>query len=213
MVDEAAQKFGLPKSLWIPVAARSLNSIEKFVGKIIEKVEGKSYTHAIVVKPHDWPPFKEPGIPLWAHENSSEYERQLHPHLQFWVHVDYSNYRKAYINLGMPEIPEDYFLDHIQNREAIRLRDYSHPYLRLCPVSRKVNTNAGGRTGGEGLEKNFIRSLGDYSEETQSAFQEAIACEIIYADPMDLTKMINIPPGTHVLDGVRDTQELFYPKA
>jgi hypothetical protein len=35
--------------------------------------------------------------------------------------------------------------------------------------------------------------------------------KIIYADPMDLTKMLDIPPGTEVLNGVRDTQQLFYP--
>ena len=33
---------------------------------------------------------------------------------------------------------------------------------------------------------------------------------IRYADPMDLTKMLNVPPGTKTLDGVRDLQSLFY---
>jgi hypothetical protein len=36
--------------------------------------------------------------------------------------------------------------------------------------------------------------------------------EVIYADPMDLTKMLNIAPGTGTLDGVRDTQDLFFPR-
>jgi hypothetical protein len=35
--------------------------------------------------------------------------------------------------------------------------------------------------------------------------------EIVYADPMDLTKMLDIPPGTGVLEGVRETQKLFFP--
>jgi hypothetical protein len=35
---------------------------------------------------------------------------------------------------------------------------------------------------------------------------------MIYADPMDLTKMLDIAPGTQVLNGVRDTQRLFYPR-
>lgn len=35
--------------------------------------------------------------------------------------------------------------------------------------------------------------------------------QIIYADPMDLTKMLNINPGLLVLNGVRDTESLFYP--
>ena len=29
---------------------------------------------------------------------------------------------------------------------------------------------------------------------------------------MDLTKMLNLPPGTFTLDGLRDTQALFYPE-
>jgi hypothetical protein len=33
---------------------------------------------------------------------------------------------------------------------------------------------------------------------------------MIYADPMDLTKMLDIPPGTQVLNGVHDTQKMFY---
>ena len=33
----------------------------------------------------------------------------------------------------------------------------------------------------------------------------------VYADPMDITKMLDIPPGTQVLNGVRDMMALFYP--
>jgi hypothetical protein len=111
----------------------------------------------------------------------------------------------AYQRFGAPPIPAGYFLDHVQNREAIRLRERSHPYLRLCPVSRRVNTSGGGIHGGEGMEKDYLRSLPSGSA---ARFHRS---RIIYADPMDLTKMIDIPPGTKVLGGVRETQALFYP--
>jgi hypothetical protein len=35
--------------------------------------------------------------------------------------------------------------------------------------------------------------------------------KIIYADPMDITKMLDVTPGTQVLNGVRDTMQLLYP--
>jgi hypothetical protein len=68
-------------------------------------------------------------------------------------------------------------------------------------VHRRVNTSGGHSFGGEGMEKEFIASHGAPPSPNK----------IIYADPMDLTKMLDIAPGTQVLDGVRDTQRLFYP--
>jgi len=211
VIDDKAQKFGLPKSLIVPIAARSVDSIEKYVGTVVERIVGRSgRINAIAVIPYGWPPQKEANIALWTHARSSEFEQQLHPKQQVWVHVDYSGYRKAYIRFGLPRIPANYVLDHVQNREAVRLRQYSHPYLRLCPISRKVNTSGGTNTGGEGMEKEFLRSLPDQSEAVQESVRNALMCDIVYADPMDLTKMLDIPPGTQVLAGVGEFLKLFY---
>jgi len=211
VIDDKAQTFGLPKSLLVPIAARSVASIEKYVGVVTERVRGRAgRINAIAVRPYEWPPQKEPNIALWTHADANELEQRLHPQQQVWVHVDYSGYRKAYIRLGMPEIPPDNVLDHVQNREAIRLRENSHPYLRLCPISRAVNTSGGTNTGGEGMEKEFLRSLPDQSEAVQESVREALKCDIVYADPMDLTKMLDISPGTQVLAGVGQSLKLFY---
>ena len=110
----------------------------------------------------------------------------------------------------MESIPEGYFLDHIQNREAIRLREYSHPYLRLCPISRQVNTSGGTNTGGEGMEKDFLRSLKEQPDSVREAFLEKLDYGVVYADPMDLTKMLDISPGTQVLGVVGTMLKLFY---
>jgi hypothetical protein len=144
---------------------------------------------------------EEPNISLWKSPLASVARERLHSPRQVWVHVDYVAYRQAYIGFGMPALRADYFLDHIQNRKAIRLRGYSHPYLRLCPVHRTVNTSGGHAMGGEGMERAFLS--------TQAAVPASN--RIIYADPMDLTKMLDIAPGTQALNGVRDTQRLFYP--
>lgn len=213
VIDDKAQKFGLPKSLFVPIAARSVDSIERYVGTVFERVHGHTgRINAIAVMPYEWPPQKEPNIALWTHAKASEFEQRLHPKQQVWVHVDYSGYRKAYIRFGMPEIPANCVLDHVQNREAIRLRGYSHPYLRLCPISRQVNTSGGTNTGGEGMEKEFLRSLPDQLEAVQESVRDALKCDIVYADPMDLTKILDISPGTQVLAGVGESLKLFYPK-
>jgi len=213
LIDDHSQKFGLPKSLLVPIAARSVEDIELYVGVIEEQIIGRSgRVNALAVTPHNWPVQKEADTPLWNQENSMIYERRLHPRQQIWVHVDYSAYRKAYIRLSNEPIPKGYFLDHIQNREAIRLREYSHPYLRLCPVSRQVNSSGGTNTGGEGMEKDFLRSLKKQSASVRAEFLAKLNFGIVYADPMDLTKMLDISPGTQVLTGVGQILKLFYPE-
>jgi len=212
VVDDRAPKFGLPKSLFVPIAARSTGAIEEHVGTVVKCIRGsRRRVNAVAVQPYDWPPQKDPNVGLWNHAEASEFEERLHPRQQVWVHVDYSGYRKAYIRCGMPEIPAGYVLDHVQNREAIRLRGYSHPYLRLCPVSRRVNTSGGTNTGGEGMEKEFVRSLAEQPEPVQRSFHDGLEYDIVYADPMDLTKMLDISPGTQALRGVGESLKLFYP--
>ena len=212
MIDPTARTFGLPNCLLVPIAAASVETIESFVGTVVTAVRNKSgRPNALCVVPHDYPIRKSRSVQLWQREDGSRFEQQLHPAKQMWVHVDYSGYRNAYIRFEMPAIPLGYVLDHVQNREAIRLRGYSHPYLRLCPVSRQVNMSGGSQYGGEGMEKAFLRSLPNQSAQVQTAVREALRSKIVYADPLDLTKMLDIPPGTEPLSGVREMLKLFYP--
>ena len=204
MIDASAPRFGLPASPWVPIAAASVADIQTYVGAVSQSVTNQKngQVNAVLVLPHPYSPTAEPNVPLWQSPLASEARKRLFPPKQVWVHVDFDNYRQAYLQMGMPAIPGGYFLDHVQNRKAIGLRGNSHPYLRLCPVSRLVNTSGGHSAGGEGIEKRFL--AGTYAATLASS-------RIIYADPMDLTKMLDIPPGTQVLNGVRDTQRLFYP--
>ncbi len=212
MIDTSAKRFGLPPCLAVPIAARSVADIEKHVGRVVDRIgETPARTNALLVAPHDYPPKKSVNVGLWGHADAARFEQRLHPPRQVWVHVDYTGYRRAYIRMNMPPIPPGYFLDHVQNRVAMRLRDYSHPYLRLCPVSRAVNASGGVNAGGEGMEKDYLRSLKSRPAAVQAAVKQSMQSAIVYADPMDLTKMLDIPPGTQVLNGVRDTQKLFYP--
>ena len=155
-------------------------------------------------------PVKSKAASLWKQPDAAKFEKILFADLQCWVHVDYSGYREGYRKLAMPAFPAEYFLDHIQNRRAIRARDFSHPYLRLCPVTRQVNTSGGHGAGGEGMEVEFVKGMKSHPKEFQQRFAKSVQHPIVYADPMDLTKMLNKPPGTKTLVGVRDLQTLFF---
>lgn len=212
MLDSTSQTFGLPPCVLIPIAARSVAAIEKYVGCSVDEKRGHDGTRkALLVEPFTKPDIDHAEIQLWKEENALEYFDRLHPDRQVWVHVDYLAYRKAYIGFEMPDIPDGYILDHIQNREAVRLKGYSHPYVRLCPVSRKVNTSGGHNFGGEGIEKEHLRELPKLPVAKRKAFEKANACQITYADPMDICKMLDLPPGTQQLPGVAAILRLVYP--
>jgi hypothetical protein len=204
MIDPVAPTHGLPPCLRVPIAAASVGAIRQYVGSILQTVSGRTgRVNAVCVRPFDSRVPKHPAVRLWKQPNAAAYEERLFPAKQVWVHVDYDGYREAYQHLGLPPIPAGHFLDHVQNREAVRLRGYSHPYLRLCPVSRRVNTSGGSDYGGEGMEKDYLRTVPGAAQRARG--------QVVYADPMDLTKMLDIPPGLHTLPGVRDTQQLFFP--
>lgn len=207
-IDPDAPTFGLTRCLLIPISAVSVDAIRLYVGEVLKSRTGRNgRINAVCVRPQDHPIRKDPRVRLWLQPDAGRYEERLHPERQVWVHVDYREYRKAYLSFDMPPLPAGYFLDHVQNREAVRLRAYSHPYLRLCPVSRLVNTSGGSNFGGEGMEKEYLRSL----RKSDSGLPASLsASKITYADPMDITKMLDLPPGTGDLSGVRDIQGLFY---
>jgi hypothetical protein len=231
-----AKTHGLPEGLHIPIAAKSLEVIAEFVGEIEKVIPGPRGTPlAARVRSYEPAVHKDDkSIKLWK-EIPKAYDR-LYPTRQVWVHVDYDDYRSAYKDVFSLSIPTDekdrtYYLDHIQNREAVRLlarflglgkKHYSHPYLRLCPVRGSVNTSGGHSSGGEGMEKDYIRSLiklrnslrvkefGEAAKKVPELATVAPSCPILYADPMDLTKMLDISPGTQELPAVGDLQHLFF---
>lgn len=209
--DPLAASFGLPPSLHIPIAAQDVRALEEFVGHVVVAIHSRAgRQNAIKIRPKCpdvWPDH----IPLWADPEATRYRATLHPEFQLWVHVDYREYRMAWIRLGMPPLGKGIVLDHIANRKATRLRDYLHPYIRLVPVSHAVNTNAGHATGGEGMEREYMRHLRSLPEEARRHAIDGMRSRLVYADPMDLTKMLDVSTGTHTLNGVRDFQRRFYP--
>jgi hypothetical protein len=195
------QTFGLPEDLFVPIAAADVEVIEAHVGLIETRVTGRRQkTNAVVVVADR--PKRNPTVPLWELPDADQYYERLHPKRQLWVHVDYGGYRRTWRTLGLGTLESDVVLDHVQNRAAVRLRDYRHPFVRLCPISRETNTSGGLDNGTEGMEKEQWRRLGQQSTRVRARMLDAAEAPVVLADPIDLTKMLDIPPGLTELPGV-----------
>ena len=210
--DPTAPIFGLPPCLHVPIAAADRTAIENFVGTV-EKVREsrKGEVTAMLVRPDVRGRPAHGLAPLWNDPRGDWFAQRLFPDYQVWVHVDYPRYRPAYVKFGMPPLLDDQVLDHVQNRKALRLRWCSHPFLRLCPVSRSVNSGGCHRTGAEGIEKAHLEKVHTDAKKAQDLKSFALSYRIIYADPADLTKMLDMSPGTFQLEGVGENLRLFYP--
>ena len=195
------QTFGLTDDLFVPIAAANLEVIEAHVGLIETRVAGrKRKTNAVIVRANR--PDRNSAVPLWELAEADEYYERLHPKRQLWVHIDYGGYRRAWKRLGFGTLESDVVLDHIQNRTAVRLTNCRHPFVRLCPISRATNTSGGLDNGTEGMEKEQWRRLGEQPTRVRARMLEAAEAPLILADPIDLTKMLDIPPGLTELRGV-----------
>ncbi len=203
------QTYGLSPDLTVPITAADLETIETYVGAIQVQVRGrKRPTNAVVVVAHQ--PHRNPRVPLWDHCEADRFYRCLHPSNQLWVHVDYTGYRRAWKRLGLGELTRDIFLDHIRNRAAVRLSGYKHPFLRVCPVSRATNTSSGLDKGAEGLEKTELRKLKQQPAYIRQRTERRLDAPLVLADPIDLTKMLDIPPGLSELQGVASMLMQYY---
>ncbi len=205
------QTYGLSPDLFVPVAAASLEAIETYVGRIEARTQGrKRAVNAVVVTASL--PKRNPTLPLWREPEADWHYRSLHPSKQLWVHVDYRGYRRAWRRLGFPDLTPEIVLDHIRNRAVVRLSGYRHPFIRLCPMSRETNTSSGLDSGQEGLHKGAMRTLKDQPAEVQRRTKRLLDAPIVLADPVDLTKMLDIPPGLSELQGVAPMLMKFYAK-
>jgi len=203
------QTYGLPPDLIVPIAAADLEAIETYVGTIQMRVRGrKRPTNAVVVVAHR--PNRNPQVPLWDQCETDQYYRRLHPPSQLWVHVDYTGYRRAWKRLGFGELTREVFLDHIRNRAAVRLSGYRHSFLRVCPVSRETNTSGGLDKGTEGMEKVELRKLKQQPPHIRRRTERRLTAPVVLADPIDLTKMLDIPPGLTELQGVASMLMKYY---
>lgn len=190
-LDPLASTFGLHHSMVIPIGARSKESIERYVGRI-ERVFGKD--EGFMVYFEALAPAND--LPVWAHHRCG---MLAHPK-QLWIHIRSRRYRQLYLELFRDQVANgDIVIDHIMNRRLAKALNYD--YVRLLHISRNSNSSSG--RGGESLAVDFLPT-------SQSVNPDLNASEIVYADPMDLLKMLDIPVGGFGLETVSDHHHLFY---
>ncbi|WP_319549499.1 hypothetical protein [Desulfogranum marinum] len=192
---EALEKWVMPESLHLPVAARDKASIANYVGEIVRDLSGGNKNKAFLVHV-ETPKTINKKLAVWKLSQS----HILHKTMQVWVHVKYNAYRKAYIKAFPDEDLTDLVLDHIWNRRMSEVMGYM--FVRLIPISRGANSSSGTLAEQWALDYQStpeMRKINKKKEKYQF---------IQYADLHSLVKMLSIKTGGGVMDVVNDAQTL-----
>jgi len=196
-IDEHATAIpiasGLLPCLYIPIAARSLNSIETYVGRVVRQLAPSTPGKALLVEAHN-PDKADRRLAIWDHPEAGV----LHRPTQVWVHVDYRAYRRAYTQAFPDASLTHLVLDHVPNRRVARLKGFT--YLRIIPISRGANSSHGALSEGWSVEYHSTPAMRVKNKTSQAQVQ--------YADISDITKMLNIQGGGSHMDNVNEAQEL-----
>lgn len=187
---EFAKQDNMPPDLCIPIAAKSIAAIDKYIGNC-SKISAKSDNALLVTLDNDIHIPKKSSI--WKTKESDI----LYYAKQVWVHVNYSSYRNAYHKV-FPDTDLKLVIDHVMNRRVARLKGFE--YLRVIPISREANSSSGNITEKYGFDANRsdpIRNLNNLAS-------------LHYADIADIVKMLNIKTGGSFQDGIRDSLKYFF---
>lgn len=187
------QKSGLLPCLYIPIAARDINAIETYVGRVIAQLSPGSLSKALLVEAHE-PEKLDDRLAIWNLPEAAV----LHYRRQVWVHVDYSAYRRAYIR-AFPHLDlTGFVIDHVMNRRVARLKGFT--YLRIVPISRVANSSHGGLSEGWSVEYHSTPKMRELNKASQAVVQ--------YADIADIVKMLNMEGGGSFMHIVNQAQKL-----
>jgi hypothetical protein len=186
-------RSGLLPCLYFPIAARNLNAIETYVGRICRQLAPNSPNRAVLVEAHQ-PEKPYARLAIWDLTEAAI----LHAPRQVWVHVDFDAYRPAYMR-AFPDFPlTDLVLDHILNRRVARLKGFE--YLRIIPITKAANSSHGALSEDWAVE--YHRSA------EMRAENRASLALVQYADLADITKMLNRKGGGSLMDEVNEAQKL-----
>lgn len=187
------QMSGLVPCLYIPVAARDVQAIERYVGRILAPLARGSPSRAVLVDVYE-PEKPDNRLAIWGLPQAGV----LHYPRQVWVHVDYTAYRRAY-RRAFPNVDlTGLVLDHVMNRRVAKLKGFT--YLRIVPISRAANSSHGGLSEGWGVDLHSSPRMRERNKTSQAVVQ--------YADLADIVKMLNMEGGGSFMDTVNDAQRL-----
>ncbi|NDV63373.1 hypothetical protein G0Q06_12985 [Puniceicoccales bacterium CK1056] len=190
--DVAITKYGLPPSLHVPIAAREVQDIITYIGSARKILSSGPPIRALFIEPYLIP--QKDSLPIWELEESAI----LHHDRQVWVHVDYSGYRRSYLNGLGEKLDKGFVLDHVMNRRVARLKGFS--YLRIVPISREANSSSGGLCEKWAVEYHSSSHMRQVNKDSPARIQ--------YADLSDLVKMLNLKTGGSLQDPVNEAQYL-----
>ena len=187
------QQSGLLPCLYIPVAARDIFAIERYVGNIVAELAKGAPSRALLVESHE-PDEPDDRLAIWRHPGAAI----LHYPRQVWVHVNYHAYRRAYAR-AFPDVDlTSLVLDHVMNRRVARLKGFT--YLRIVPISREANSSHGGLSEGWAVEYHSSPRMMELNKASQAVVQ--------YADLSDIVKMLNMEGGGSFMENVNEAQKL-----
>ena len=201
LIDQQAiripQRSGLQPCLYVPVAARDTNALETYVGRIVKDLSQRSPSKALLIEAHE-PEEPDERLAIWQHPGA----KVLHCSRQVWAHVDYRNYRRAYVR-AFPDVDlTSLVLDHVMNRRVARLKGFA--YLRIVPISREANSSHGGLSEGWAMKYHSSPRMMEINRTSQAMVQ--------YADLADLVKMLNMEGGGSFMENVNEAQKLVDPR-
>jgi hypothetical protein len=184
---------GLLPCLYIPIAARDLNAIETYVGRIIMPLTTDATDKALVVEAHE-PEKADDRLAIWRHPAAGILQHSK----QVWVHVDFRNYRRGYME-AFPDFDlSGLVICHVMDRRVARLKGFM--YLRIIPVSRGGHSSHGALSAGWAVEYHSSPEMRERNRLSQAAVQ--------YADLADIAKMLQVKNGGSFVDKVKETQKL-----
>jgi hypothetical protein len=196
-IDEEAvripQRSGLSPCLYVAIGARDEAAIERYVGRIAGIAASGRANRALIIEAHD-PPKRDTRLPIWQLAEA----RILHAPRQVWVHVDFTAYRRVYMQAFPEERLHNLVLDHVLNRRVARLKGLA--YLRIIPISRAANSSSGGLSERWGVEYHSSLYMRQRNQESRASVQ--------YADLADVVKMLDMKTGGSIMDPVNEAQSL-----
>jgi hypothetical protein len=187
------QQSGLMPCLYVPVAARSIQAIETYVGRILTPLAKGLPSKTLLVEAYE-PEKPDERLAIWSLPQAAI----LHYPKQVWVHVDYTYYRRAYRRAFADVDLDNLVLDHVMNRRVARLKGFS--YLRIVPISREANSSHGSLSEGWAVEYHSSPKMREINKASQGSVQ--------YADLADIVKMLSMEGGGSFMDIVNDAQRL-----
>jgi hypothetical protein len=195
-VDEHAVRIsmdsGLLPCLYLPVAARDMIAIDAYVGTIMD-ASGRQSENALIVDAYQ-PDQLDNSLAIWDAPRAEV----LHARTQFWVHVDFRGYRRAYKEAFPQFHLSGLVLDHVMNRRVARIKGFT--YVRLLPISRGANSSHGS------LSEDWAVKY--HSSHTMLEINRSSKASVQYADRSDIAKMLDLQGGGSFMDIVNEAQQL-----